>query len=292
MGDLTIVICSHQRPQDLDRCLKAIQAAAPRVPVLVVDSASSPSLEAVVASFAPVIPGLHYHFESEPGLSRARNAGLRLARTTWVAFIDDDAGIRQEWLAELQPALREGAWAVGGQAAAQFPLPPPRWMSSRLLQYSGVTRFADHEPRPIRGRSEFPVGANLCVRRERMLEIGGFPEELGRIGDSLLSGEETVVLDEIRARGGEVWIAPRAVVDHRVSPARYESRYYWRRLWWQGITRARIGGGAATGIRLLVAAPVRLVLWTVTRDRFYLYRLAETAGYLACALGLAGRASR
>ncbi len=32
--------------------------------------------------------------------------------------------------------------------------------------------------------------------------------------------------------------------------------------------------------------PLRLLLWLVTRDRFYLYRLSESAGYLAARLRL------
>lgn len=286
MTDISIVICSHQRPDDLTRCLEAISSAHLTLPVIVVDSASSPRLEAVATSFSDRLPGLVYHYESRPGLSRARNAGLSLAQTTWVAFIDDDARVRGDWLEQLTPALDSSAWVVGGQAVADFPSPPPRWLSSRLLQYSGITRYPEVAARPIADRHEFPVGANLCVRRGEILALGGFPEHLGRIGDSLLSGEETVVLDAVRAGGGEIWIAPGAIVDHRVSPARYESRYYWRRLWWQGITRARIGGGPRTALRLILAAPVRALLWVVTRDRFYLYRLAETGGYLACAIGM------
>lgn len=282
MADLSIVICSHQRPEDLERCLEAIAAAELELPVIVVDSASTPNLEEVAGSFGDQLPGLVYHYEPRPGLSLARNTGLALAQTTWVAFIDDDACIRPDWLEQLTPALRSDAWAIGGQAVADFPTPPPRWLSSRLLQYSGITRYPDVPARPIGDRHEFPVGANLCVRRKEVLTLGGFPEHLGRIGNALLSGEETVVLDAILAGGGKIWIAPAAVVDHRVSRERYEGRYYWRRLWWQGITRARIGGGVRTTVRLIVAAPVRAVLWAVTRDRFYLYRLAETAGYLAC----------
>lgn len=274
------MVCSHQRPNDLNRCLESIAEHAPDLPVLVVDSASSPPLEPVAGRFGGRIAQLDYHHEQVAGLSRARNAGLERAGTRWVAFIDDDARLTAGWRAELVPALAGPAWVVGGQAVADFPEPAPRWLSSRLLQYSGITRFADGPPRSIHDRHEFPVGANLIVDRERILALGGFPEHLGRIGDSLLSGEETAVLDAVLGSGGEIWIAPRAQVLHRVNPARYESAYYWRRLWWQGITRARMGGGVRTGCRLLIAAPLRLCLWVGTRDRFYLYRLAETAGFL------------
>ena len=42
-------------------------------------------------------------------------------------------------------------------------------------------------------------------------------------------------------------------------------------------------------LRLALAVPVRLLLWAASRDRLYLYRLAESAGYFAARLGLAGR---
>ena len=32
-------------------------------------------------------------------------------------------------------------------------------------------------------------------------------------------------------------------------------------------------------LTLVIAAPVRALLWLVTRERLYLYRTAETAGY-------------
>jgi hypothetical protein len=82
--------------------------------------------------------------------------------------------------------------------------------------------------------------------------------------------------------GWKIWLEPSAVVDHAVHAERCRSRYYWRRLWWQGITRARAQESrVGAGLRLLVAAPVRLCLYAATRDRVYLYRIAETGGYLA-----------
>jgi hypothetical protein len=51
-------------------------------------------------------------------------------------------------------------------------------------------------------------------------------------------------------------------------------------LWWQGVSRARARRSALLAVRLLAAAIARLALWTVTGDRFYLFRTAETAGYV------------
>ena len=84
----------------------------------------------------------------------------------------------------------------------------------------------------------------------------------------------------MRADGWTIWLQPDAVVFHTVAPERCHGSYYWRRLWWQGVSRARAGVSVLGAARIVVAAPVRLVLWAVTRDRVHLYRVAETGGFL------------
>src|SRR5262249_49320706 len=154
------------------------------------------------------------------------------------------------------------------------------WLSDRLLQFAGVTRFGS-DARPARSSAEYPFGANMCFRRSQLLAAGGFPEHLGRTGDNLLSGEEHEVISRLHRSGWSIWLEPSAIVDHRVTVERCESSYYWSRLWWQGITRARVHRSPALAIRLLAASIVRLGMWVVTGDRFYLFRVAETAGYVA-----------
>jgi hypothetical protein len=143
-----------------------------------------------------------------------------------------------------------------------------------------VTRF-DGVSRAARSSAEYPFGANVCFRRDALVGLGGFSTELGRIGTTLLSGEEHDVIERLRLAGGSIWLEPAAVVDHRVSAARCTSRYYWTRAWWQGVSRARTRRSARLGARLLSAALIRVVLWVFTGDRFYLVRTAETVGYLA-----------
>jgi hypothetical protein len=82
--------------------------------------------------------------------------------------------------------------------------------------------------------------------------------------------------------GYTVMLEPGAVVDHTVSTDRLEGRYYWRRFYWQGITRARMGGRVRRFGGLTLEVPGYLAAWGRTRDRYYLYRAsAETLGHLA-----------
>ena len=280
---LSVVVCTHNRPHDLERCLDALARLEMSCEVVVVDSASDPPCRALVERYAAEIPRLAYEYEPEPGLSRARNRGLARATESIVAFVDDDAAPRPDWSRELVAAFeRDSSIAcVGGACIALFDdgAARPRWLSDRLLQFAGITRFGDIA-RPARSSTEWPFGANIAFRAS-MLGTDPFPESLGRHGTTLLSGEEYALVESLRADGWTIWLEPGAVVDHTVHRERCRSRYYWRRLWWAGITRARAADARALGdFRLVIAAPVRLALYVVTRDRVHLYRSAETAGFL------------
>jgi GT2 family glycosyltransferase len=109
-----------------------------------------------------------------------------------------------------------------------------------------------------------------------------FADELGRHRTTLLSGEDSALVEAVRRAGWKIWLEPRAIVEHTVHVERCRSGYYWRRLWWAGVSRARATEASAIlGLRLVVAGAVRLCLYVLTRDRVYLYRTAETAGFLA-----------
>ena len=125
----------------------------------------------------------------------------------------------------------------------------------------------------------------MAVRREHGVPRLGarpdpFAEELGRNGTTLLSGEESALVERLGAVGWTVWLEPRAIVDHTVTRERCRSSYYWRRLWWAGVTRARRATARRPGSGCVLAAPIRALLYLLTRDRVYLYRSAETAGFL------------
>jgi glucosyl-dolichyl phosphate glucuronosyltransferase len=283
--DLSVIVCTHNRPHDLERCLDALTLLEDPVEVVVVDSASEPPCRDLVLRYETSIPSLHYVREKRPGLSRARNSGVAHAGGRLVAFLDDDAAPRPDWARRIVAAFDAdpSIGCVGGACVAVFAdaATPPRWLSDRLLQFAGITRFGT-EAREARSSAEWPFGANIAFRAELLAGDEAFPEELGRDGTTLLSGEEVAVVETIRADGWRIWLEPSAVVDHTVHAERCRSSYYWRRLWWAGVTRARAADSPArVGLRLLAAAPTRLVLYVLTRDRMYLYRAAETAGFLA-----------
>jgi GT2 family glycosyltransferase len=214
---------------------------------------------------------------------------VAIATGSIVAFLDDDATVEPGWQEAMLDAFarRPHVGCVGGACLPAFAGERPRWLSDRLLQLSSITRYGATGREPM-SSAEWPFGANMAFRRAVLDAVGGFSEALGRTGSSLLSGEDSDMVARVLAAGWRVWLEPGAAVMHTVHAERLRSRFYWRRLWWAGIGRAQ-QPELRTTLRLLAALPIRLALWSVTRDRMYLYRLAESAGYLTALTGLATR---
>jgi GT2 family glycosyltransferase len=286
-----VVVCTHERPEDLDDCLRALAACNPCLEVVVVDSGPSVPCRELVIRHRDRLPGVRYVHVPEPGLSRARNAGVAAATGELVAFIDDDAAVQPGWDRAIVAAFAGDSdiGCVGGACRPRFAAERPPWLSDRLLSLSSITRFGDGSREP-RSSAEWPFGANMAFRRRALAEIGPFAEELGRRGSLLLSGEDSDMVARALRAGWRVWLEPAAVVLHTVHAERLQSRFYWRRLWWAGVGRAQ-QAAARTTLRLLVAVPVRMLLWALTGDRIYMYRLAESAGYMAGCAKLGAGAS-
>jgi glycosyltransferase involved in cell wall biosynthesis len=281
---LSVVVCTHNRPGDLARCLEALAALETPAEIIVIDSASQPPCRSLVESFTARFPHLRYVREEQPGLSRARNRGITEATRPIVAFIDDDTAPARDWsaciVAPFEADARVGC--VGGACVAEFECEGrrPSWLSDRLLQFAGLPRFGS-QAREARSSAEWPFGANIALRKEALGADNPFAEYLGRQGTTLLSGEELALVEAVRADGWKIWLEPKAIVEHTVHSERCRSNYYWRRLWWAGVSRARSAEAPAIlGLKLMVAAPVRLALYVLTGDRVHLYRAAETPGFL------------
>jgi glucosyl-dolichyl phosphate glucuronosyltransferase len=281
---LSVVVCTHNRALDLAQCLDALCGLHEAPEIIVVDSASEPPIRYLVEGYTDRLSGLRSVREDRAGLSRARNRGVAEARGDVIAFLDDDAAPHPDWAGKIVAPFEAdaGVGCVGGACLAEFDgVARPRWLSDRLLQFAGITRFGP-DSREARSSAEWPFGANIAFRAAALDTVEGpFSEQLGRDGTTLLSGEESALVRGLLVAGWKVWLEPGAVVGHTVHPERCRSRYYWRRLWWAGVSRARAADVPwGLGVRLVAAAATRFVLYAVTRDRVHLYRTAETAGFL------------
>ena len=90
------------------------------------------------------------------------------------------------------------------------------------------------------------MGCNMSLRREVFARVGGFAEDLGRIGRNPLGCEETELCIRIRqsyrrmGREARIVFEPAAQVDHRVSADRVRWAYLRRRSWSEGLSKAAV----------------------------------------------------
>src|SRR5262249_12375197 len=99
-GDFTIIICTRDRPRELQRCLRAVarlEAADWRL--IVVDNRPAEGGEATRA-LVEAHRG-RYVAAPLPGANRSRNIAARLSETPYLAFLDDDAIPEPSWLREI-----------------------------------------------------------------------------------------------------------------------------------------------------------------------------------------------
>lgn len=228
----TVVICTHDRPGLLDRCLGAVaRLDYPRFEILVVDNAPSDDRACEVAKCW----GVRYVVEPAPGLSRARNRGARACNTEVVAYLDDDAVPEPDWLAGL---------------AQEFADPLVMAVAGKILRFAPATMIDRHLPvenggagrerrvvsRQTPGWFEMAnlggigIGANMAFRRSAFDIWPGFDVRLGR-GATLYSGEEDYAFFCLVDRGYRIAYAPDAVVRHRYPLMSSEHRVHLSRLW-------------------------------------------------------------
>lgn len=173
------------------------------------------------------------------GLSGARNTGVALATGDVVAFLDDDAQADPGWLELLLgPYGDPDVHGVGGAALPGWPASGrPRWFPPEFdwvvgCSYIGLpTTTAE-----VRN----PIGAAMSIRRSAFDQVGGFSDGLGRIGSVPLGCEETEFGIRLRrdVPAAAIVYEPTAVVAHRVTPERATWRYFRRRCYAEGLSKA------------------------------------------------------
>jgi glycosyltransferase involved in cell wall biosynthesis len=171
--EASVVIPTYNRPGPLRRAVaSALAQRGVDVEVIVVDDGSSPH---VTSSALPAEVTLARTGDSS-GVAAARNMGARLARSPWLAFLDDDDWWAPDHVSRLLSAATTagagfaytGRWNVDLTTGATTLIPalPAEGLDSRLLHENAVGT---------------PSG--VIVRRSLYLEIGGSDPALSALAD-------------------------------------------------------------------------------------------------------------
>lgn len=216
--ELAIIVCTRDRPHALARCLTKLEAQHCQPgQIIVVDNSEGGTAEAVTARFA----GIHYVHEPRPGLSVARNAGIRASRSALIAFTDDDVEPSANWTEEIVRAFssREVEAVTGLVLPARLDTPAQCFFQMQMGGLGGgcVPLIFDNrffaETRNMGAQVwRIGAGANMAFRRSLFDRIGLFDERLGA-GASGCS-EDSELWYRLLAGGGVCLFEPRACVLH------------------------------------------------------------------------------
>ena len=106
--DLTVCICTHNRPRYVRDCLAGLRrqsVAQDRFAVLIVDSGSPEPARSELESQVGQYPGARLIRLDEPGVSAARNAGAAATTTDYIAYISDACLAPVSWIWRSSPPL-------------------------------------------------------------------------------------------------------------------------------------------------------------------------------------------
>ncbi len=242
----SVIVCTRNRAHNLINAverLSSLDYAANLFEIIIVDNASTDKTDEVSSSLKSDVSNLVYVREDLIGLSHARNRGISVAEGDFIAFIDDDAWPERGWLKNLENGFIDPhVAAIGGNVLPFFEYAGgwPEWLHDRLHGFFTVVDYGDrkrlHYP-------NYPAGTNMAFRRVILEQIGQFDHYLGRIGENLLSGEETDLCLRIETAGYDIAYAPDAVVHHKVHEDRLTRDWVKQRSHWQGVTAALIEKG-------------------------------------------------
>ncbi len=235
-----VVICAYSsdRRNELVQAVLSVrdQTQPPDDVIVVIDHNDSLLTRAGVA-LAPVRVVAS---EGPPGLAGARNTGLRQLGTDIVAFMDDDACADRDWLGVLTSAFgAESVIGVGGWVEPRWESLEPRWLAPELYWVAGCSyRGLPANDRTLRN----PIGANMAFRRDALLALGGFTEDIGQRPGTELRDDDTDLGIRLHALfpEGRLLHITGARVQHAVPADRVTWRYLVRRCWGEGRAKAQL----------------------------------------------------
>jgi len=210
---ISVVVPTRNRPQALASTLadlKAQELEPDAYEIAVVDDGSEPK--------ASVPDGVRLLRLEGRERSAARNAGARAAGAPLLLFVDDDAGLRPDFVARHLRAQAEwpGALAVGATRLTATPTPFGRFRQRLEADQVPVARGPT-------SRRNFCTAQNMSIARATFEALGGFDE-------AIACGEDQDLALRHTARGGQIVYVPEALGVH--FDTALDIRSYCRRSEW------------------------------------------------------------
>jgi glycosyltransferase involved in cell wall biosynthesis len=180
---ITVVIPTYNRGLELARALDSLVAQTDAdFDVIVCDDGSTEDIAAVTRAYTDRLRLQLLRIENSGGPARPRNVAVAAAQTCWVSFLDSDDWWIPQRMARVKTSLTMGADIVYHQLAVHRVEASTDGKHPHGSLLGDPLRLADPLMHMIRFGNPLPTSATI-VRRELMMEIGGFDESSDLVED-------------------------------------------------------------------------------------------------------------
>lgn len=218
---LSVVVPSYRRRDELDRCLEdlAAQIDPPSLEiVLVLQAFPAGAADSVRERFGGRLNLQIAEFNEGLGTGGARNEGLRMSSGEIIAFLDDDVRLPAGWSRSLVSCYDDPmVGGAGGFVDHPGHYGPMRNTAYRMLGFTanrfkidwgGFNVGPAFNPPGVH-EAEWLGGGNMSFRRQAILGVNGFDEALGAFWH-----EDADVTHRVMKSGWKVVCSDQLAVDH------------------------------------------------------------------------------
>lgn len=222
---VSIIICTYNRDKFFSEALESLikQTENPKnFEILIVNNNSTDNTENISKEFIQQHPELEINYINEPrqGLSFARNKGIKVAKGEIIAFMDDDAIARKDYVEKIVLNFEKYTeyGAVGGKVIPIYGdnEQEPVWMSKYI---QGVVSKVDYGDKTKPFSKKYPAGCNMVFRKEIFQKYGYFNTNL------VYRGDDKYIFYKLKKHGEKILYAPDVLVYHHINRYRIEPEF-------------------------------------------------------------------
>lgn len=232
--DFTVAIPTYNGESRLPKILQQLRSqigvAHINWEIIIVDNNSQDATARVVSEYQATWScpwRLNYCLEPRQGAAFARIRAVQEARSELVGLLDDDNLPALDWVAAAYAfgKAHPKAGAYASQIHGEFEVKPPPHFE-RIAPFLGITERGQQPHLYEPDQLKLPPGAGLVVRKLAWCEaVPKQPMLKGRLGKSLVGGEDLEPLLHLHKAGWEIWYNPAMETYHQIPRWRLEKDY-------------------------------------------------------------------
>jgi hypothetical protein len=254
---ITVAIPTYNGAQRLPKVLEALRHQRHTEDIswdiVVIDNNSSDATEQMVRFYQenwekPYF--LTYYLEPRQGSAFARKRAIKEAKGCYVAFLDDDNIPAPDWIVSIHKFSQDypHIGAFSGQIHGDYEVEPPEDFQ-KIAAFLAIREHGLHPFRFNPDNLNLPPSAGLVVCKQAWNDaVPNHPQLKGRLGQSMMGGEDYEVLLHLHQAGWEIWYNPQMHINHCIPRHRLEREYL--------LSLARGVGLATCQLRMINARPV------------------------------------